>query len=70
MGVRTCFGGKMSHLACVFVHEGIGGNMVEMLLFTKHFLEEEHGDEEKTHYIRFIRVNDMHHPICSIYTIT
>lgn len=24
MGVRTCFGGKMSHLACVFIHEGIG----------------------------------------------
>lgn len=59
VGVRTCFGGKMSHLAYVFIHEGIGGNMVEMILITKHFLEvgilhcifKEHVDEEKTGYI-------------------
>jgi hypothetical protein len=23
MAVETCFDGKMSHLACVFIHEGI-----------------------------------------------
>lgn len=39
MGVRTCFGGKMSHLACVFIRRGIGGNMVEMILIATHFLE-------------------------------
>ncbi len=45
----------MSHLACVFIREGIDGNMVEMILITKHFLEvrilycifKEHVDEEK-----------------------
>ncbi|CUB24627.1 hypothetical protein BN2127_JRS1_07814 [Bacillus cereus] len=39
MGVRTCFSGKMSHSACVFIHGGIGRNMVEMILTAKHFLE-------------------------------
>lgn len=39
MGVRTYFGGKMSHSACVFIHGGIGRNMVEMILTDKHFLE-------------------------------
>lgn len=73
MGVRTCFGGKMSHLACVFIRGGIGGNMVETLslhifwkfIFYIVFLRSM-VMKKKMDYIWFIRVNGMHHTVCSL----
>ncbi|CAF1769771.1 hypothetical protein NRS6094_03825 [Bacillus subtilis] len=36
------------------------GSLYSILFF------KEHGDEEKMDYIWFIRVNDMHHTVCSV----
>ncbi len=71
MGVRTCFGGKMSHLACVFIRgrdwRKNGRNDIDCYTFFGSSYSilffKEHGDEEKMDCIWFIRVNGMHHTV-------